>query len=235
VLLRDACERLGAAAAQVPPDIDVTTELLEDYPTPRLVAESRHARLVVVGDRGLGGLAGLPVGSVAITLAAHADCPVVVVRGEEPGGAPRSEGPVVVGIDASPTSEAALAFAFEKAAARRAPLVALHSTWLELVVPPMSAFLVDWVAIETKEYEVLAERLAGWGEKFPDVPVERVVTWDRPARTLVERSDGAQLVVVGSCGRGSFAGLVLGSVSHALLHRANCPVAVIRPVGPADS
>jgi nucleotide-binding universal stress UspA family protein len=90
----------------------------------------------------------------------------------------------------------------------------------------MSAFLVDWVAIE-KEYEVLAERLAGWGEKFPDVPVERVVTWDRPARTLVERSDGAQLVVVGSCGRGSFAGLVLGSVSHALLHRANCPVAVI--------
>jgi nucleotide-binding universal stress UspA family protein len=76
---------------------------------------------------------------------------------------------------------------------------------------------------------VLAERLAGWGEKYPDVRVQRVVTRDRPARALVDESRRAQLVVVGSRGRGAAAGLLLGSVSHAVLYRAHCSVAVVRP------
>jgi nucleotide-binding universal stress UspA family protein len=134
---------------------------------------------------------------------------------------------VVVGVDGSPTSEAALAFAFEAAATRGVSLVAVH-TWWDLFVDPTMAPLPDWDAIEVDEREVLAERLSGWGEKYPDVPVQRLVERDQPAHALVEQSLRAQLVVVGSRGRGNFAGLVLGSVSHAVLHRAHCPVAVVR-------
>jgi len=76
---------------------------------------------------------------------------------------------------------------------------------------------------------VLAERLAGWGAKYPDVPVRRSVVRKQPAEALVNASEKAQLVVVGSRGRGNAAGLLLGSVSHAVLHRSHCPVAVVRP------
>ncbi len=224
-------ELVGAAAtvaAQVAPGVEVTRAVLAGYPVQTLVTEAAHAQLVVVGDRGLGGLTGLLVGSVAVALAAAAACPVVVVRGAEPGGQVPTEGPVVVGVDGSPGSEAALAFAYEAAAARRAPLVAVH-TWQDYLVDLTVGPLSDWDAVETEEHQILAERLAGWGEKFPDVRVQRVVTIDRPAHALVEQSASAQHVVVGSRGRGNFAGLVLGSVSHALLHHAKCPVAVVRP------
>jgi nucleotide-binding universal stress UspA family protein len=119
-----------------------------------------------------------------------------------------------------------VAFAFDAASRRGVPLVAVHAWWdhLDRMVP-----LLDWDLIETEEREVLAERLAGWGEKYPDVAVGRLITPDRPARVLVEESRRAQLVVVGSRGRGAAAGLLLGSVSHAVLHRAHCSVAVVRP------
>jgi nucleotide-binding universal stress UspA family protein len=87
--------------------------------------------------------------------------------------------------------------------------------------------LVDWDAVQADEREVLAERLAGWSEKYPDVPVHRLVVRDRPAHALVDESGRAQLVVVGSRGRGGFTGLLMGSVSQALLHHAHCPVAVV--------
>ena len=150
---------------------------------------------------------------------------MVVVRGSVP--AP-PEGPVVVGVDGSPTSEAAVGFAYEAAATRGVPLVAVH-TWWDLMVDPTFAPLLDWDALEADEREVLAERLAGWGEKYPDVHVQRLVMHDRPARALLAQAAGAQLVVVGTRGRGGVAGLLLGSVSHALLHHAPCPVAVVRP------
>ena len=89
--------------------------------------------------------------------------------------------------------------------------------------------VLDWNAIEADEREVSAQRLAGWGEKYPDVPVQRIVARDRPAHRLLEQARGAQLVVVGSRGRGSLSGLFLGSVSHALLHHAPCPVVIVRP------
>jgi nucleotide-binding universal stress UspA family protein len=214
----------AAAAEGAVRGIEVEQQLVVGFPIAVLTAESERAQLVVIGDRGLGGVTGLLLGSVAAGLGAHAKSPLVVVRGDQD---PDPEAPVVVGVDGSPLSEAALAFAYEAAAARGVPLVAVH-TWREAVGDLDVASVLDWDAVETEEAELLAERLAGWGEKYPDVPVRRVVTKDRPAHTLVERSRGAQLVVVGSRGRGSFTGLVLGSVSHAVLYRSHCPVAVVR-------
>jgi nucleotide-binding universal stress UspA family protein len=227
-LLKDAQEWLADAARLVLPSVEVVTEVLDDFPIPRLVTESRNAQLVVIGDRGLGGIGGLLVGSVAVALVVHAECPVVVVRTREPGGAPVADGPVVVGIDGSPVSEDALAFAFDAAAARHVPLVAVH-TYKMTFFEPVGALMVDWGSIATDEGEVLAERMAGWTERYPDVDVQRVVVPGRASAELVRRSETAQLMVVGSHGRGGLAGLFLGSVSHAVLHRARCPLAIVRP------
>lgn len=231
VLVGAATKRLAAAAAvaaRVAPEVDVTTDLLTGYPIPRLVTESRTARLVVVGDRGLAGITGMRVGSVAAGLAAHAACPTVVVRGAEPGGPIPTDGPVVVGIDGSPLSEAALAFAFEAASMRRAPVVAVHA-WRDAMIDTSVSLLIDWDGVEAEEQALLAERLAGWAARYPDVAVERVVALDRPAHALQERSVRAQLLVVGSRGRGGLTGMLLGSVSQTLLHHAACPVVIVRP------
>lgn len=232
VLLRQARADLAEAAqaaADAAPGPEPEREVLDGFAVPCLADESRTAQLVAIGDRGLGGVAGLLVGSVAVGLVAHAGCPVVVVRGRSDA----TGGPVVVGVDGTPVSEAALAFAFEAAAVRRAPLLAVHA-WRELFVDPVTLPSLDWDAVEQEEQAELAERLAGWQEKHPDVEVQRLVVRDRPARVLVEESAHAQLVVVGSHGRGGVAGLLLGSVGHAVLHRASCPVVIVRPDSGAD-
>jgi nucleotide-binding universal stress UspA family protein len=234
VLLRAAHEQVSAAAAAAAaaaPGVELEPQVTAGYPIPMLEVESRRAQLLVLGHRGLGGVSGLLLGSVTVALAACAACPVVVVRGAQPLDA-SPQLPVVVGVDGTPNSEAAIAFAFGAADARRAPLVAVHTWWNSVVDPAMDS-LLDWDVIEAEEGEVLAERLAGWGEKYPDVLVQRLVARDRPAHRLLEQARGAQMLIVGSRGRGTFSGLVLGSVSHALLHHAPCPVVIVRP-GPAD-
>jgi len=231
VLLQKARDEVAAAAATasgLAPELAIEQEVITGFPVPVLNGEAARAQLVVLGDRGLGGFTGLLAGSVAVALATHAPCPVVVVRGPAPGSSPPLEGPVVVGIDGSPTSEAALAFAFEAADLRGVPLVAVH-TWTDYQIESTMVAVLEGDAIDADEHRLLAERLAGWSEKFPDVSVQRLVTRYRPAHTLIEQSAHAQLVVVGSRGRGGFAGMLLGSVSHALLHHAACPVAVVRP------
>lgn len=232
-----ALDAAEAVARDVAPDIEVEKDLRAGFPVPVLLDESERARTVVLGSRGLGGFAGLLIGSVAVALAARGQSPVVVVR-ELPPAPTAAEGgteaplPVVVGVDGSPTSEAAVAFAYEEAALRGAPLVAVH-TWTDYAIEPTIATMIDWNAIEDDERLVLGERLAGWSAKYPDVEVSRVVVRDRPAHALVEQSKSAQLVVVGSRGRGGAAGLFLGSVSHGVLHHAHCPVAIVRPEAPA--
>jgi nucleotide-binding universal stress UspA family protein len=208
---------IGAASG-----VEVDRDIVVGYPVPVLAAESRNAGLLVVGGSGHGRIAALLAGSVAVGVATHAACPVVVVRGERPDDA----APVVVGVDASPTGEAALAFAFEAAAARRVPLVAVH-TW---GFPPGDARMAPmWDELRADAERELAERLAGWGEKYPDVRVQRMVGHSLPARVLLDLSEEAQLVVVGSRGHGELVGLVLGSVSNTVVHRAACPVVVARP------
>ncbi|MBP2326608.1 nucleotide-binding universal stress UspA family protein [Kibdelosporangium banguiense] len=220
----EAVSMAAKAAAEAAGGVEISELVNNGFPVPLLVTESRQAGLIVIGDRGLGGFTSLLVGSVAVGLAARAECPVVVVRGERP----LDTGPVVVGIDGSPVSEAALAFAFDAADSRNVPLIAVHA-WTDSVFDAAVAPLLDWDAIETEERRLLAERLAGWSEKYPDVAVQRVVVRDRPAHALIGQAAHAQLVVVGSHGRGSAAGLVLGSVSHAVLHHSPCPVAFVRP------
>lgn len=226
---RDHLAAAGAVAAAEQPDIDIEQQLIVGSPIAVLGAEARHAHLVVVGDRGMSRVGGLLVGSVAVALAAHAACPVVVVRWDAGTPPDTSALPVVLGVDGSAMSDAAVAFAFEAAAARKVSIVAVH-TWSGMVFDPSTVSMgIDWSAIEEAERELLARQLAGWSEKYPDTFVEQHVTRDRPAHGLLEQAARAQLVVVGSRGHGEVVGLVLGSVGNALVHRSPCPVAIVRP------
>ncbi|HEX6343261.1 universal stress protein [Umezawaea sp.] len=225
-LARGWLEAGVAAARSTAPDVDVETDSVLDGVVPTLIRESKRARMVVLGSRGLGAFTGMLLGSTAVALAAHGKCPVVVVRGAATEG-----GPVVVGVDGTPASEAAIAFAFEAASTREAPLTAVLS-WTDVRVD--SAFTearitIDWSQVEEEEERLLAQRLAGWQEKYPDVRVERLVLRDRPVHALLRLAETAQLLVVGSRGRGGFTGMLLGSTSQALVHHSHCPVAVVRP------
>jgi nucleotide-binding universal stress UspA family protein len=133
---------------------------------------------------------------------------------------------VLLGIDGSVASEAATALAFDEASRRGVGLTALHA-WSDVGVPPP---LVNdwWYDLETEAREQLAERLAGWQEKYPDVHVDRRVVCDVPAHALVAESHVSQLVVVGSHGRGGFTGMLLGSVGAAVAHASDAPVIVVR-------
>jgi nucleotide-binding universal stress UspA family protein len=232
--LRGAVAVAVAVAERENPGVEIDHQVMVGSPYAVLGSEARRSQLVVVGDRGLTRVEGLLAGSVVVELAAHAACPVVVVRGTERDPSESVALPVVVGIGGSPTSEAAVAFAYDAAAVRQVPLVAVHTWWCP-VVDPMTAPLLDWDALETEERQLLADRLGGWAEKYPDVRVEHLVSCGPPARSLLEQTAGAQLVVVGSRGRGELAGLVLGSVSNALVHRSACPL--VRPAagGGADA
>lgn len=218
-------------AARAVRPIDVTLELATGAPGPALVAAAREACLLAVASSGKGRfLSGLAIGSTAVQAAAHAVAPVVVVRGDASDRNGWS-GPVVVGIDGSPLSESALGYAFEEASARGASLTAVHA-WndydMRMLVSEVRVYF-DYEPIKDTQTRLLAERLAGWQEKYPEVEVERVVVEDRPRHILLELSADAQLLVVGSRGRGGMSGLLLGSVSQALVHHAACPVMVVKP------
>jgi nucleotide-binding universal stress UspA family protein len=136
---------------------------------------------------------------------------------------------VLVGIDGSPESELATAIAFDEASRRKVGLTALHAwsdeSWVDEIVTRAGH---SWPELRAVEDEALAERLAGWAERYPDVPVRRLIVRDEPARQLVDQSESAQLVVLGSHGRGGFTGMLLGSISAAVVLMARVPVIVAR-------
>ncbi|MFJ3921570.1 universal stress protein [Streptomyces sp. NPDC090022] len=223
-LVTEAVTRARAAA----PSVNVTHSVVTGEALTVLEAQSRAAELVVVGSRGMGGFVGLLVGSTAVHLAAHGRCPVLVVRDQaEPSG------PVVLGVDGSGAGVAAVDFAFAEAALRGVGLVALHAwtTWNAPVPPPQDPaepYASAPGMLAEAEERLLSEALAGHRERYPEVPVEHRVVHGATRETLIAASGTAQLLVVGARGRGGFAGLLLGSVSQAVLHHARCPVAVVR-------
>ncbi|WP_019971564.1 universal stress protein [Mycobacterium sp. 141] len=189
-----------------------------------LTKASTDAQMVVVGSQGMGAFERAILGSVSRGLLHHAHCPVAVVHADE-SRAVATTSSVLLGIDGSPASEGATALAFDEASRRGVDLVALHA-WSDVPVFPI--FGMDWRRYEDEGHEVLGERLAGWNEKYPDVHVHRRIVCDEPARWLVEESRQAQLVIVGSHGRGGFTGMLLGSVSSAVAQAARVPVIVVR-------
>ena len=219
-LLDDTVKIVEHAARSGGP-AEVHTELLPSAAVPTLVDLSKDAELVVAGARGSRKWHGRLMGSVSSGLLRHAHCPVVIIHDEDLQMP--AQAPILVGIDGSPASELATAIAFDEASRRHVKLIALHA-WSDADVSEWPG--IDWPATQPMAEEVLAERLAGWQETYPDVQVRRIVLCDQPARQLVERSQKAQLVVVGSRGRGGFAGMLVGSVAETVAQLARVPVIV---------
>lgn len=185
-------------------------------PAEVLCEQSAFAHMVALGVRGQGGIAGLALGSVPWQVAGHAQGPVVIVRTQwRRANQPR--GPVVAGADGSAGSEDVIRFAFREAELRRAPVLAVCA-------------LADGPASLGDAYRVEADfnRVLGLQEKeHPELTVLRQISAGSPRTALLEAAVGAQLLVIGSRGRGGLDGMSLGSVAHVMLHHAPCPVAVI--------
>jgi nucleotide-binding universal stress UspA family protein len=226
--LRNEADRLVAEAVEHAkvhaPGVVVSGEVVTGSASQVLIARSAEAALIVVADRGLGAFAGLLLGSVSSHLAEHASCPVMVVRGSSDAAAP-----ILLAADGSPAGEPAIGFAFQEAALRGASILALH-VWRQPSSSGPGDILspvYDETLVQSEEERVLAEALAGWRDKFPDVPVERRVVRGRVRRTVIDATGQAQLVVVGSRGTGGFTGLLLGSVSRAVLNHSACPLVIV--------
>lgn len=203
---------------------ETLTEIVYSAVVTALIAASADAWMIVVGSQGLGAVGRLLLGSVSAGLLHHAHSPVAVVRSDD-GGTPDANAPVLLGIDGSPASEAATGLAFDEASRRKVGLVALHA-WSDVGVFPILG--MDWRDRQNVGQEIITERLAGWQERYPDVHVERKLFCDKPSHWILKESESAQLVVVGSRGRGGFPGMLLGSVSSAVAQSAHVPVLVVR-------
>ncbi len=201
----------------------VERRTVNDVPARGLLEASAGADLLVLGARGLGAFRSLLLGSVSQHCLHQAAVPVALVRAttNRPAGRPR----VVVGIDGSATAQRALEWAVEEADLRQAVLEVVHA-WNPpaLAVPTMA---LDYGIFDDAAHAIVAEALDQVDTSGLPGPVLRVVKIGTGGRVLVEQTDGADLVVIGSRGLGGFKGLVLGSVSHQVAHHAACPVVVL--------
>jgi nucleotide-binding universal stress UspA family protein len=226
-LLDDAVKIVEKACHHGGPTQNHTT-ILSSAAVPTLIELSKHAEMMVTGSCDTSRWPGRLLGSVSSGLLRHAHCPVAIIHDGDPLTPQQLQAPVLVGIDGSSASELATAIAFDEASRRNVELIALHA-WSDVDVSEWPG--VDWPATQSMAEQVLAERLAGWREQYPDVNVRRIVARDQPARQLVTHSAEAQLLVVGSHGRGGFGGMLVGSVSETAAQLARTPVIVARQSG----
>ncbi|GAB3572432.1 universal stress protein [Amycolatopsis endophytica] len=216
----------GRLARRAGPRTSITVESSPDGPIPLLVKKSDTARMLVLGSAGRSALRDLAIGSTALALAMHGHSPITVVRGPEPAAGT----PVVVGVDGYAPAEPAIELAFEEAAARAVPLVAVH-VWNDYDLAETFGFARDPFGTAPRqdaERAVLDRSLAPWRVKYPEVAVRPVVGRDQPRARLLDWSARAQLMVAGSRGRGGFRGMLLGSTTQALIDHARCPVLIAR-------
>jgi nucleotide-binding universal stress UspA family protein len=229
---RHLADAVVAAAVEqawaVAPELSVTTKTVVGEAVPRLLEAAGEAELMVLGTRGRGGFAGLMLGSVSQRIAAHAPCPVIVVRGHTEA----NRGPVVVGVDDSPAAELVLATAFDAAAARDSALAVVRAyvPFAPLWIGDIPAAAIDTPQQDVEQHARLDDLVAPWQEKYPQVPVHTVISRNSAAAVLTRVSRSAQLVIVGSHGRGALASALLGSTGMQLIHQAECPVLITRPV-----
>ncbi|WP_333618596.1 universal stress protein [Dietzia sp.] len=218
-------------ARETEPELKITGAVAEGNPAQLLIEYSREAKIVVLGTRGLGALKGVVLGSVSAHVATNAFCPVIVTKADTADNV-HSDGPVVVGVDGSDNSVRATEWAFSEAKARGAHLLAVH-TWIDPEVQAAAAGIIlsedDLKRLSDEQRGMLEDALGNIKERYPEVEVDTLVTEDRATRILVEKSKEAQLVVVGSHGRGTFTGMLLGSTSRSLLQASYAPVMVVRP------
>ncbi|MFI1940859.1 universal stress protein [Streptomyces purpureus] len=209
------------------PQVRAVPDIFSGSPAPALMRRSHEADLVVVGHRGSGGFPRLPLGSVALQVATHAGCPVLVIRPGEEQDPPPQRRRVVVGAEAGGVPAEVMNFAVAAAARREADLDVIHA-----VAPPVLAragttgpVLTDQQALTDSAAKALEHELAAYREQWPRLRLH--VSKGRPASVLVEASRTAVLLVAGTRGRSGLKRLMLGSVSGEVLHHAHCPVAVI--------
>jgi nucleotide-binding universal stress UspA family protein len=225
-------ERILAEAKQIATDVagpdaelEISAEVVTGPIIPALLDHSAKAALLVVGSRGLGAFTRSLVGSVSSAVTRHAACPVAVVKDDSVADAVGRTGPIVVGVDGSENSMPAVKFAFAAAAAHGDEVLAVHawSDASQFSIPEM-----QFPAVAESEAAVLSAALAGCRADYPDVAVRTLTVRDRPARNILEQSQTAQFVVVGSHGRGGFKGMLIGSTSQGLLHSVECPIVIVR-------
>ena len=235
--LRLEAETLLAEAASKAhdwaPDVVTTTRLDTRPPAVALLDAMAGAEMVVLGSRGNGGFGELLVGSTSLHTATHGTVPVVIVRADPTGAEGPEAGRVVVGVDGSEAAQDALRVAFDEAELRHVGVTAIRaweSGYFDAAGAKSGAIPlhVEEELVVPGELAALHDSMALWRTKYPDVDVRELLVHGDAAGVLVKAASGAELLVVGSRGRGGFRSLLLGSVSHAVLHHATCPVVVVR-------
>lgn len=232
----DGEELLTAAISEARttnPDLNISADLVTQTPAEGLLDAGAMARMLVLGSSGGGTLGGALLGSTALRVATHGSCPAVLWRGDVKAPDRR---PVVVGVDGSPESAAALGAAFEFAALFDAPLIAVHA-WAARRQPEdvTLPFLIDWDNVARLERTVLVKSIAPFVEQYPQVDVVEVIQQDNPSRLLLQHAKESQLVAVGCRGRGRFAAALLGSTSANVLHNAPGPTMICRATPQTDT
>lgn len=214
-------QALGDEAAE-----GIERRLVNDLPARGLIDASRDAGLLVLGARGLGGFKGLLVGSVSQACLHHAECPVAIVRRvdeREPGTAER----IVVGVDGSPDSQTALAWALDEARARCARLDVVYAWSAPYLMGFSYGAEIDNSVYEEAAREVLDDAIERADTHGLAEPLQKILVSRGPAHAVLEVAEAADLVVVGSRGVGGFEGMLLGAVSYQVTHHATCPVVVV--------